>query len=165
MTSNSNFQKLASNSYPKNTPTVPMSIYRELAGELQATKKQLDDTKQENNELYQQNQSLRREIRKLVQSVQDLEATLNSWEEYSHRNGQNTASNSEQSDEYYHYYLPESSQENWYSHQEENYPVKGEKEQSSQEVSGWFVAAAIVMIVFTFTGIGYMVARPLLNNE
>lgn len=162
MTSNYNLQRVPSQSQHnqhKNIPTVPMSIYRELAGELQATKQQLDEAKQENQSLHQQNQSLRREIRKLVQSVQNLEATLNAWEEPSHGNWQKPESN------YDYYYLAQPSQETWFTHQEEKHPVKSEKHQKSQEVSGWFVAAAIVMIVFTFTGIGYMVARPLLNNE
>ena len=35
----------------------------------------------------------------------------------------------------------------------------------NSEINGWLVAAIIVMIVFTFSGIGFMVARPLLNSD
>lgn len=162
MQSNSNFQGVSS-SQGKNVPTVPMSVYRELAGELQTTKKQLDGLKQQNQQLYQQNQSLRLEVSQLIQAVRKLEDTLNSWEETSPSHWQET----EQTAEANHYYdFPEPPQEeNWLTHQEENYPRQKERYQSSQEVNGWFLAAAVVMIVFTFAGIGFMVARPLMNDS
>ena len=76
MTSHPQYQSVSNPSQQKNLPTVPMSVYRELAGELQATKTQLDNLKQENQHLYQQNQSLRLEISKLSQSVERLESIV-----------------------------------------------------------------------------------------
>ncbi len=163
MTSNYNLQKNNGYSYQKNTPSVPMSIYRELAGELHTAKEKIDELKQDNQELYQENQTLRKEIRQLVQSVQNLETTLNAWDESNHQNRKKKVTKPEP--KYHDYYFPPSPEETLHSHQEEQYPLKPVKPKSNQEVSGWFVAAAIVMIVFTFSGIGFMVAQPLLNNE
>lgn len=163
MTSNYQFQGVTASSQQKNTPTVPMSVYRELAGELQTTKQQLDGLKQENQELNQQNKSLRLEISKLVQSVQKLETMLNYWDEKSHRSHEE--SNQPPAENKYQSYLPQSHQDYWLNYQEESATLRPEKSAKSQEVNGWLVAFAIVMIVFTFAGIGFMVARPLLDNE
>jgi len=155
MTSNSRFQGIASPS--RNTPTVPMSVYRELAGELQAAQQQLNGLKQDNQHLHQENQSLRLEIKKLVQSIQTLEKTRQYWEQASPHP---TSRQPDDKDDL----LPSSSfQEPWLSHQPEPYPQKRESDHSQGEINGWFVITALVMIVFTFSGIGFMIARPLIN--
>ncbi len=155
MTSNSPFQGITSPS--RNTPTVPMSVYRELAGELQAAQQQLNGLKQDNQHLHQENQSLRLEIKKLVQSVQTLENTRQYWEQKSPHSTQPN----EKDD-----LLPSSSsQQTWLSHQQDHYPQQLETDHTKGEINGWFVISALVMIVFTFSGIGFMVARPLLNQS
>jgi uncharacterized phage infection (PIP) family protein YhgE len=57
------------NSY---APSVPISIYRELAAELDATRALLETVHTENQQLKQQNQQLRQEIDRLVQSALNL---------------------------------------------------------------------------------------------
>ncbi|NBD34157.1 MAG: hypothetical protein GVY17_14620 [Cyanobacteria bacterium] len=162
MTSNSRFQGMTSSSPHQNTPTVPMSVYRELAGELQTTQRQLDGLKQNNQHLHQENQALRLEIKKLVQSVQQLETTLNDWDQ--HSSSRSTQPTLKQEETYY-YTPPSSAQEHWLSHQPAPSPRKEETRQNEGEINGWFVIAALVMIIFTFSGIGFMVARPLLNQS
>lgn len=166
MTSHPRDQSVSNPSQPKNLPTVPMSVYRELAGELQATKTQLDNLKQENQHLHQQNQSLRLEISKLSQSVERLESILSEEQQTSPSHFQTTD---------YHYsdldretaanYLPQSSEEMLFTEQTEYYPREGEENSESQDVNGWLVMAVILMIILTFSGIGYMVVQPLMNNN
>ncbi|NET39889.1 MAG: hypothetical protein F6K19_49375 [Cyanothece sp. SIO1E1] len=57
------------NSY---APAVPISVYRELAEELQATKSMLESVNGQNQQLAKQNQQLRQEIEKVVQSALQL---------------------------------------------------------------------------------------------
>jgi len=161
MTSNYKFQGINAPAH-KNTPTVPMSVYRELAGELQTHKNQINDLKEENRQLNQENQSLRSEIRNLMQAVKKLENTLNYWEEKPHfQPRQSPIYNREENTAYE---FPQLDKEQWLSHQEEtNHKIT--KDDENSEINGWLVAAIIVMIVFTFSGIGFMIARPLLNSD
>lgn len=50
-------------------PSVPLSLYREVAAELQATRTNLESLKVENHRLVQHNQQLRLEIERVVQSA------------------------------------------------------------------------------------------------
>jgi uncharacterized phage infection (PIP) family protein YhgE len=168
MASNSQFQGISSTAPQKNRPTVPMSVYRELAGELQSTKNQLDQLKQENQQLHQQNQRLRLEIRQLVQSVKKLESMISDGDERSPTNvagSELPQGEPAESSPHRDYNLSHSSQETWLSHQEHTPSRQAESSQNSDEVNGWFILAAIVMIILTFSGIGFMVARPLINNS
>ncbi|MFQ3617187.1 MAG: hypothetical protein SNJ57_03445 [Cyanobacteriota bacterium] len=54
-------------------PTVPMSVYRELSAELQASKAMLDSLHQQNQQLARQNQQFRQEIERLSASVLNLQ--------------------------------------------------------------------------------------------
>lgn len=53
-------------------PAVPISVYREVVAELQATKTAMESMKTENQKLAQQNQQLRQEIEKTVQAALQL---------------------------------------------------------------------------------------------
>ncbi|MEO0826671.1 MAG: hypothetical protein AAFX95_22415 [Cyanobacteria bacterium J06639_16] len=50
----------------RQTPSVPISVYRELAAELQSTKATVDALKMRNDQLMQQNHQLRQEIQHFV---------------------------------------------------------------------------------------------------
>jgi hypothetical protein len=60
-------------SAPPSSPSVPISVYRELAAELQATRAMLDSLNTKNQQLAQQNQQLRVEIGRVVQSALTLQ--------------------------------------------------------------------------------------------
>ncbi|MFP4132688.1 MAG: hypothetical protein ACLFQP_01185 [Halothece sp.] len=169
MTSHPQYQNVSTPSQQKNLPTVPMSVYRELAGELQATKTQLDSLKQENQHLYQQNQSLRLEISKLSQSVERLESILSEEQQPSLSHFPTTdfyqSHASDLDREPTANYFPQSSQETLFTEQTDYYPREGEDNSKSQEVNGWLVMAVILMIIVTFSGIGYLVVQPLMNNN
>ncbi|KKJ00679.1 hypothetical protein [Prochlorothrix hollandica] len=55
------------------TAAVPISIYRELADELQLTKTELDRIRQENGKLVDQNRQLRQEADQVVSAAQTLQ--------------------------------------------------------------------------------------------
>lgn len=51
------------------SPSVPISVYREVASELQSTQTSLNSLKGQNDDLVQRNQQLRLEIERVVQSA------------------------------------------------------------------------------------------------
>jgi hypothetical protein len=53
-------------------PSVPLSVYRELAAELQATKAMVDSLSTQNQHLSKQNQLMRQEIHRVVQTTLQL---------------------------------------------------------------------------------------------
>jgi hypothetical protein len=59
-------------------PSVPISVYRELAAELQATKTLLDSLNNQNQQLTQQNQQLRQELERVVQAALNSQQVANS---------------------------------------------------------------------------------------
>ncbi len=61
-------------------PSVPLSVYRELAAEMQANQETITQLKTQNQQLAQQNQQLRQEIQKLVTSTLHLQKLAESIE-------------------------------------------------------------------------------------
>jgi len=59
-------------------PSVPLSVYRELSTELQATQARLDALTTKNQQLVQENQLLRQEITKVVESFSHLQKFVDS---------------------------------------------------------------------------------------
>ncbi len=59
------------------SPSVPLSVYRDLAAELQATQAKLDTLTTKNQKLVQENHLLRQEIAKVVKSVLHLQKWSN----------------------------------------------------------------------------------------
>ncbi|MEG4806205.1 hypothetical protein QUA82_00660 [Microcoleus sp. F8-D3] len=73
---------LSDNTSPENSnsysPSVPISLYREVTAELQAAQAMVDSLKTHNQQLVQQNQQLRREVETVVQVSQQLQEVVNS---------------------------------------------------------------------------------------
>ncbi len=65
---------VASNTY---SPSIPISIYREVTAELQTAQSQLEALKTQNQQLTQQNQQLRQELENVVQSAIQLHQAIN----------------------------------------------------------------------------------------
>jgi hypothetical protein len=61
-------------------PSVPISVYRELAAELQATKTLLDSLNTQNQQLTHQNQQLRQEVERVVQSALNMRQVADSFQ-------------------------------------------------------------------------------------
>lgn len=60
------------------SPSVPISLYREVAAELQAAQAMLESLKTHNQQLVQQNQQLRREVETVVHAALQLQQAVNS---------------------------------------------------------------------------------------
>ena len=56
-----------------NAPSVPISIYKELAAELQATRAMIESLNNRNQQLVQQNQMIRQEVERVVQASFNLQ--------------------------------------------------------------------------------------------
>lgn len=60
------------------SPSVPISLYREVAAELQTAQGMLESLKSHNQQLVQQNQQLRREIETVIHAALQLQQAVNS---------------------------------------------------------------------------------------
>src|SRR5919202_1819756 len=69
------------NQKPSNpySPSVPISVYRELAAELQESRDIVESLKSQNQQLVKQNQQLRQQVEKVVQSAQHLQQIVASF--------------------------------------------------------------------------------------
>ncbi|PSO66582.1 MAG: hypothetical protein BRC40_08480 [Cyanobacteria bacterium QH_8_48_120] len=151
-------------------PSVPISLYRELATELQTTQAQLDSLKEENQQLLQQNQQLRQEIEKVLQSTQQLHEIVISSEG---EQWKDTPARPTIELEKGELPSPPQKQESSASNFSEGITPEVEESQSHRpsqaedtfEISIWFLVVAIVLIVLVFSGLGFIVARPLLSNQ
>ncbi len=140
-------------------PSVPVSVYRELAAELQAAKALSASLKAQNQQLLRQNQQLQQELNKAIDSVLY-------W-----RNTQKTP----------HRPFPETQSANRTPEgalpifpKTAKFPEITETEQGRYrrqlpervtEISGWSLAIAIVLIMVTAFGAGYFMMRPLVRSR
>lgn len=62
------------------SPSVPISLYREVVAELQTAQERLDSLTTQNHQLLQQNKQLRQEIESVVQSAVHLQQVVDAWE-------------------------------------------------------------------------------------
>lgn len=168
-------QAVAPNSY---APSVPISLYREIAAELQATKAAMDALKNQNKQLTKQNQQLRQEIEKAVQSALTLRQVATSItppSEVKTPLPRVTAPDLELSytsapmmppappAKLFGVDSPFPNEELVY--EEDSKPrrkMQLEAEPSARELGGWWLAIAIVLIVITAFGAGFLLVRPFL---
>ena len=73
--SNTSSQTIPNTNNNGYSPSIPISLYREVTAELQGTKAQLESVQAHNQQLVQQNQNLRREIEKLIRAAMQLQQT------------------------------------------------------------------------------------------
>ncbi|GAP98402.1 hypothetical protein [Leptolyngbya sp. NIES-2104] len=164
-------------------PAVPISVYREVVAELQATKTAMESIKTENQKLAQQNQQLRQEIEKTVQAALQLRKFSNAIQP-------STAPSAPRVDltiEEPTFHIPvmpprmlaepvaeplpphlelkplEPIEEKLIIEQDSKprRKIKPEKE-SYIELNGWMLAVVIGLIVISAFGAGFLLVRPLL---
>ncbi|MEQ8540151.1 MAG: hypothetical protein RIB93_22195 [Coleofasciculus sp. D1-CHI-01] len=172
-------------------PSVPISVYRELAAELQAAQAMLDSLNGQNKQLVKQNQKLRQEVEKVLQSSQHLQQVVDSLTpvtgvEMPRRQSIPSESHPMPS-------IPKSPKspksapsrvgvevplphprldplsspyrESFVIEQEDSRSRRTSASESHREVNGWFLVLAIVLIVLSAFGAGFLIVRPLLNNN
>lgn len=164
-------------------PAVPISVYREVVAELQATKTAMESIKTENQKLAQQNQQLRQEIEKTVQAALQLRKFSNAIQP-------STAPSAPRVDltiEEPTFHIPvmpprmsaepiaepipphlelkplEPIEEKLIIEQDSKprRKIKPEKE-SYIELNGWMLAVVIGLIIISAFGAGFLLVRPLL---
>lgn len=180
----------AANSY---RPSVPISVYRELSAELQATQAMLDSVNTQNQQLVQQNQQLRQEIEKVVQTALHLQQVIDSFQSPASDSAVTSPSPSSEVrsepipskrrppqnrprpaaptvEVMPPSYQPEPMASPGYAehlvteHEEGRYRRPAQPERSS-DVSGWWLVVVIFLIVATAFGTGFLIVRPLLNSR
>lgn len=175
-------------------PSVPMYVYREIVEQLQATQAQLSAIQTNNQQLAYHNQKLQQEVEILMQSaykVQQLahqEIITPQTEKV--RKKQSNSHHRSQVRLYPH--NQQASRNSHISHSHQTNKVKpiwqakslhsavkepqivtvkyapqhsSKQQKSSQEMNGWFLAIAIMIIVMTAFTSGFLLVRPLLNNN
>lgn len=180
-------------SAPQNTnsyrPSVPISVYRELAAELQSAQEMLDSLNSQNQQLARQNQQLRQEIERVVQSHLHLQQLVASFQTMgaleapparSEVRSEPTPAATvrrprpapspppvETSPPPPPPQMPEPVSpysEKVVTEQQEGRYRRPTPPQRSSEVNGWWLVAAILLIVATAFGTGFLIVRPLLKG-
>ena len=157
---------------------VPLSVYRELAAELQAKEAMLNSLNTQNQQLAAQNQQLRQEIAIAVQSVLHLSQfadainTVNSTTStFPHVAQEPISSQSVPRPTYRRVAgkvpLPvkknSSASGKLLTQQPSQYRHYPQPE--SREVKGWWLVLTIVLIMLTAFSAGYLIVRPLVQRR
>lgn len=155
-------------------PSVPLSVYRELALELQATQETIDALKSQNQQLARQNQHLRQEIEKVVQHVSYLQQVVDT-----------TVTNQIEIDRSEREVKPKRPPSGRNGHQGggttktgsghplefaaveevevENYHHRSQP--GTARMNGWGLAIAVSIVVVTAFSTGFLMVRPLTSNR
>ncbi|MCL6433052.1 MAG: hypothetical protein K6T90_02375 [Leptolyngbyaceae cyanobacterium HOT.MB2.61] len=163
----------ASNPY---APSVPISLYREVTTELQTAKTRLESLRLQNQELLEQNQRLRVEIERVVQSALHLRQLADT-----HETGRLPASDSSLPDVEIHFESPPpqpvapgttrnegvelSPPKNPLFTERPSQPRRRSDSPRSSDIGGWWLVLAILVIVVTAFGTGFLIVRPLLPSR
>lgn len=167
-------------------PSVPLSVYRELAAEMQANQAMLEFLRTQNQQLLKQNQHLRQEIDKLVESAIHLQQRTDSLEapltpttrlyaasKHPELRGEAIAPPASprtlprSAAPTKHPELSETSPtpESLVTEQEEGRYRRPSPPQKSRDVSGVWLAFAIFLIVVITFGASFAIVRPLIQKR
>lgn len=172
------------------SPSVPISVYRELAAELQAAEGKLESLNAQNQQLVLQNQQLRQEIDKAVKYVLDIQQVVDAAGTVNQMPTDNANFKPEptrpvsvprlmhrlsqplspvQSAVANPSYLPikEANSVNTkvFTEQEEERSNRRSQLESASEISGWWLAITILLIMVTAFSAGYFIVKPLLPSR
>ncbi len=134
-------------------PSVPVSVYKELATELQAAKALAEALNAQNQQLLRQNQQLQQQLDKAIDSVLY-------WRQanYAQKANHPLSNTSE--------VLPFSPQRLSPEVTEtEQGRYRRQSPEKVTEISGWSLAIAIVLIMVTAFGAGYFMMRPMVRSR
>lgn len=175
----------ARNSAASNTPSVPISVYRELAAELQATRAMVDSLNTKNQQLDQENYRLRQEMQRVVYSVLTLQPWIGGLPEENHsaspptqtrpkgqtKNGptfserptweETTAATAIAAK----LRTPTSSQANEWFTEEPATPQQVSQTKPARNLGGLWLTLTIVTIIVTAFGAGFLIMRPFLPTK
>lgn len=154
--------------------SVPAATHRQVVNELHATRLQLEALKQYNQELLRENQQLKTEARTVVTAIRQLEQAI---ESFNPTDGIKTLSPAAPVPERSEAEpvemppepvemppqplerLPESE-----GVEPETEPVI-EEESEPYQINGWWIMGVILAVTVAFSGWGYAIVRPLLEEK
>jgi cobalamin biosynthesis Mg chelatase CobN len=165
------------------SPSVPISLYREVVNELESNKTLLDALKAQNQQLTQHNQQLRVEIERVAQSalrlrqVADVNQPVFSMTteneglselelhiETPAPTGKNSAPIAKKPAPRKPPSKDDTPSQQTFTEQEAQ-PRRMPQSETSSEVGGWWLALVVCLIVVTAFGVGFVIVRPLLPNR
>lgn len=163
MASQSHFDSYQ-NSYqgrkPGESPSVPLSVYRELAGELQAARAHANVLKGKNQQLRQYNQELRQEIDSLI-AVTDRMRALAQRPEQDLGQKEVSLPLPPLAFENAHVGTPQAASSEM-ARETARTPERASAAKAERlEKSGWGLAGVTLAIALLFAGLGFMALRPL----
>ncbi|MDJ0733986.1 MAG: hypothetical protein QNJ47_07875 [Nostocaceae cyanobacterium] len=164
------------------SPSVPLSVYRELAAQLQATQARVDALSSKNQQLIQENQQLRQEIAKAVQSVLHLQQFADTYNCASSkktsgvndsRNGKVPPTPPPQTPQYVQNQpspfiatvVETETPPEPVIIEEQEVNIYAPSETEIKRISVWWLVLAMVVVTFMAFGAGYLIVRPLLENH
>ncbi len=162
---------------PNTIRTVPISVYKELAAELQASRAMLDSLNAQNQQLLQQNQRFRQEIERLVQVCGSLQQVAGlpqpTWVTPTQAPPSRTPSTPPNPQAVrstppevapFVPHPPESPQP-LFTEQTEIQPQPTAQASAAREMGGFWLWVTMFVIIITAFGAGFLVMRPLLPNN
>jgi hypothetical protein len=165
--------------HPSYPPSVPLSVYRQLANELQAAQGKINQLGVTNQQISQENQVLRQEISKVLESVNKLQSLLDAStrDNLPPQVAVNTPrQNPKTVEKRVNYEVPPilrsrkpqpapnyqpMSPTYYIEEQEVSYNYQSQSD--AAEFTGWRLLIAIFLIIITAFGAGYLFVRPLLE--
>ena len=158
------------------SPSVPISLYREVATELQSNQALLESLKTQNQELTEQNQQLRIEIERVVQSALQLRQKADSFQSnllgaivstpvMTHLDIPVEKPPASKPLRVPKSKLPEPVREEVLFTEQPSQPVNRTQTVKSTEIGGWWMAVIIFSIVVGAFGAGFLIVRPLLPSR
>ena len=143
-------------------PSVPISVYRELAAELQTTRAMIDALNGKNQQLDRENQQIRQDIQRVMQTTLSLQPWVEgqpslqatstarpTWQESAAASAVAAS------------LRPEPRPETWTTEQPVLPPLAAPSKRMSRLSSLWLILTVIAIIVTAF-GAGFLIMRPFL---
>ncbi len=150
-------------------PSVPVSVYRELATELQAAKALSESLNAQNQQLLRQNQQLQQELDKAIDSVLYWRQANNNHrtipKPVANRLSPPHSSQVPTAKEGVLPFFPKAATSSPEITELEQGRYRRQAPERVSEISGWSLAIAIVLIIVTAFGAGYFMMRPLVRSR
>ena len=160
-------------------PSVPISVYRELAAELQATRAMLDAVHSKNQQLTFQNQQLRQEVDRLVHSALTLQQLVEPMQPSRQPVQADQASAMPRSRKQDSPTIEEAETASTLAAQlrtpdpladalfteEPDRPQQLDRSEKPREMGGLWLTLTVLIIIVTAFGAGFLVVKPLLPSR
>lgn len=162
-----------------NSTAVPLAVYRKLAAELQTAEAMLESLNAHNQHLAKQNQQLRQEVDRAVQSVLHLQQvadasaanqTYGYYPTHKYRESSRSRTKADPSAVGGPSPFPFKQPKSIWSGKVLTTEESGKYHRHSRlngavEASGWGLAVAIMLVVLSAFGAGYVIVRPLMPSR